>query len=338
MTLPDELAAGADAADRLPDWPPALDALRAAGVLAWPVAAEYGGAGRDAVDLLRGAEAVAARCLTTAFVLSQRDAAIRQLAKGPAHLRGRYLPGLARGELFLTVGLSQLTTSRLHLGPALRATPTTAGYRLDGDVPWVTGADRAAAVVVGATLRDAMQLLLVLPTDRPGVAVEPPLPLAALVGSRTSIVRCVGVEVEQSLVLAGPAERVLGSGGGGGLETSNLALGLATAATGFLEQEAVTRPDLLPVAGHFRTTGDAVRTRLHALATTPDPAATPAVRVDATRLALRATQAALLAAKGAGFVVPHPVQRWARQAHFFLVWSCPRPVADGVLTDLIKWD
>ena len=53
-----------------------------------------------------------------------------------------------------------------------------------------------------------------------------------------------------------------------------------------------------------------------------------------TRLALRATQAALLAAKGTGFVAPHPAQRWARQALFFLVWSCPRPVAEGVLGDL----
>ncbi|QEL13409.1 acyl-CoA dehydrogenase family protein [Limnoglobus roseus] len=335
LELQNQLTSGADAADRLPDWPPALEALRRAGLLAGPVAAEFGGRAFGPIELLHAAEDVAAHCLTTAFILSQRDAAIRQLAKGPPHLRERYLPGLASGDLFLTIGLSQLTTSRLHRGPALRATPTPGGYRLDGEAPWVTGADRADAVVVGATLPDDRQLLVVLPTDRPGVVVDSPMVLACLVGSRTSVVRCAGVEIEDSLVLAGPADRVLGAVGGGGLETSNLALGLSAAAVAFLEGEAKSRAELVPVAARLRSAADTARERLHALATTPDPDAVLRVRVDCTRLALRSTQLALLAAKGAGFVVPHPAQRWARQAHFFLVWSCPRPVAEGVLEDLL---
>ena len=121
--LAERLAAEADAADRFADWPAAMAALREAGVFAWPVATPHGGRGWGTVELLRGAEVIATRCLTTAFVLSQRDAAIRQLAKGPAHLQARYLPGLAAGESFVTVGLSQLTTSRLHHGPALRPPP-----------------------------------------------------------------------------------------------------------------------------------------------------------------------------------------------------------------------
>jgi hypothetical protein len=58
------------------------------------------------------------------------------------------------------------------------------------------------------------------------------------------------------------------------------------------------------------------------------------LRVECTRLVLRATQATLAVAKGAGFVVPHPSQRWVRQAQFFLVWSCPQPVAAALLDDL----
>ena len=54
-----------------------------------------------------------------------------------------------------------------------------------------------------------------------------------------------------------------------------------------------------------------------------------------TRLALQATQVALTVAKGAGFVAPHPAQRWARQALFFLVWSCPRPAAEGIIEHLL---
>jgi alkylation response protein AidB-like acyl-CoA dehydrogenase len=333
----DRLAAGADAADRSPDWPAASwDALRSAGVVAWSVPPEYGGAGLGPVELLRGSEAIASACLTTALILSQREAAVRHLLRGPADLKARYLPGLAAGTTFLTVGLSQLTTSRQHHGPALRATPAAdGGFVLDGDVPWVTGAGHAAAIVAGATLPDATQVLVVLPTDQVGVTVGPPMPLAALAGSRTCPVQCDGVAVGRELVLAGPSEHVVGKVGGGGLETSCLALGLASAAVAHLRHEAAVRTSLTPVAERFDASTAAARERLHSLATTLDSDAALALRVECTRLALRTAQAGLLAAKGTGFVVPHPAQRWARQALFFLVWSCPRPVADGVLADLL---
>jgi butyryl-CoA dehydrogenase len=189
-------------------------------------------------------------------------------------------------------------------------------------------------VIVGVTLPDGKQLLLVLTTDRTGVTVEPPLPLASLVGSRTTAIHCDGVLVENQLVLNGPAEHVLGLVEGGGLETSNLALGLSEAAVRSLEREADRRLELVSVSNRFRRSVDAARARLHKLAVTPDADAVMAIRVECTRLALRASQAALVAAKGTGFVEPQAAQRWARQALFFLVWSCPRPVAAGVLDEL----
>ena len=59
-----------------------------------------------------------------------------------------------------------------------------------------------------------------------------------------------------------------------------------------------------------------------------------ALRARANSLVLRATQAALTASKGSGFLRQHPAQRWARQALFFLVWSCPRPAAEATLAEL----
>lgn len=335
--LLNRLAAGAEAADRNPGWPAeSWSALRSSGVLGRAVPSEYGGTGFGPVDLLRNGESLAAACLTTAFILSQRDAAVRRLLAGPPRLKEQYLPRLATGEAFLTVGLSQLTTSRQHGGPALLATPARDGFRLDGDVPWVTGADQAEAIVTGASLADGTQVLVVLPTERPGVVVQRPMELAALYGSRTCAIRCDGVEAEAALVLAGPAEHVLGKMGGGGLETSALALGLAGAAVDYLRGESERRADLRDVADRFERGRIAARSRLHGLATVSTTAeAVLAVRVECTRLALRAAQAALVAAKGAGFVAPHPVQRWSRQALFFLVWSCPRPVSADLLADLV---
>lgn len=327
----------AEDADRLPDWPIASwQALRESGFLRGSVPKSFGGSGLGPGELLAGLEELAGCCLTTTFALSQREAAIRQLLKGPEHLKRRYLPGLAAGDLFLTVGLSQLTTSRQHQGPALRASALpSGGFLLDGEIPWVTGADQADAIVVGATLSDFRQILVLVPSELLAGMIDPPMELAALVGSRTSLIHCREVVIEPEFLLAGPAEHVLGKVGGGGLETSCLAIGLAGSAIEFLRREAEFRHELVSATELFQSKLLNVRQRLHDLATShTDADQTLALRMDCTKLALRATQAGLMAAKGAGFLIPHAAQRRARQALFFLVWSCPRPVATGVLTDL----
>ena len=58
------------------------------------------------------------------------------------------------------------------------------------------------------------------------------------------------------------------------------------------------------------------------------------VRAQANALVLRATQAYLTARRGSGFLRSEPAQRWARQALFFLVWSCPTPIAQAAIRDL----
>jgi len=154
------------------------------------------GKGSTASPRWKANEQLAAACLTTAFIFSQREAAVRWLVPANDEVRLRFLPALARGDRFVTVGLSQLTTSRQHRPPSLRARAVGGtAYRLDGDIPWVTGADRADGIVAGAVLEDGRQILLLLPSGPPGLEIAPPMRLAALTGSRTAQVRCDGVEV-----------------------------------------------------------------------------------------------------------------------------------------------
>jgi alkylation response protein AidB-like acyl-CoA dehydrogenase len=335
------LESNAVAADREPAWPSlSWAALRDAGVLGWSVPREHGGLDLPSADLLAGYERLAGACLTTCFILSQREAACRRLRdSGNEALCRDLLPALARGESFATVGLSQLTTSRQHTGPALTARLTDEALVLDGGIPWVTGAARADHLVVGAVLEDRRQVLAVLPRDLPGVSVGPPLELAALEGSLTAEVRCEGVRLPRRWLLAGPAEKVMvvGSRGGtGGLETSCLALGLAGAAVAYLQRESADRPDLADTVERLEAARRPLREEMFRLAGgvgAPDGAAH--LRAEANALVLRATQAALTAAKGHGFLRSHPAQRWARQALFFLVWSCPRPVAEATLASLL---
>lgn len=335
-TLP-ALAALADAADGDLQWPSASwRLLRTAGVLTWNVPEAFGGRGLGLTARLRGYEQLAGACLTVTFILSQREAAVRRIiSHARQEIQVAWLPRLARDKAFLTVGLSQLTTSRQHQGPALSAMPQGTNFILDGVIPWVTGADHADALVVGATLPDGLQILTLLPRRRAGVEVEAPMDLCALRGSQTTQVRCRGVHIESEHLLAGPAPQVLGAAAGG-LETSCLALGLAGAAVDHLLREAEGRAYLRPVAERFESARLGLRRRLYSLAEhAVAPADANEVRVQANTLALQATQALLTASKGSGFVRPHPAQRWARQALFFLVWSCPRPAAEGTLAHLM---
>src|SRR5438445_4071246 len=91
------LRSNANAADANSVWPEASwQALREAGVLRWCIPAAYGGDGLEGVPLLEGYEQLAEACLTTCFILSQRDAACRRLRDGEnEELRRRLLPLLA---------------------------------------------------------------------------------------------------------------------------------------------------------------------------------------------------------------------------------------------------
>jgi alkylation response protein AidB-like acyl-CoA dehydrogenase len=329
------LAANAAAADAEAAWPAASwDALRRAGVLGWSVPRRYGGAELDPPQLLAGYQRLAGACLTTCFLLSQRDAACRRLRdSGNEELCRQLLPPLAAGERFATVGLAQLTTSRQHVRPVLVADLEGGGVRLNGIMPWVTGAPRADHFVTGVALEDGRQLLLVVPGDAAGVSVAPPMELMALQGSLTAEVRCEDVYLDRRWILAGPAERVLAAGrGAGGLETSGLALGLAKAAVASLEGEADKRPEWRQRAAASAESFRVLQGQLERLAREgADPQAASNLRARVNALVLRVTQFALAAGKGSGFLRSHPAQRWARQALFFLVWSCPAPALDATL-------
>jgi alkylation response protein AidB-like acyl-CoA dehydrogenase len=331
-----QLAEHARQADEERTWPAASwKILQATGACGWTIPKSCGGSELPLVELLECYESLAGACLTSTFLLSQRDAAVRRLRDhGKVDLCRELFPGLAGGEHFTTVGLAQLTTSRQHGKPSIVARDQGDSFLIDGTIPWVTGAGRAEHIVIGAVLEDGKQILAVLPTDLPGVSIGKPLALMALEGSITAEVRCDQVHLPHKWLLAGPAERVLqgGKGGTGGLETSCLALGLAGAAIAQLRREAEFRPDLAADAERLDKSRLQLRQEMHQLAAGASLAVAPQLlRARVNTLVLQSTQATLTACKGTGFMRTHPAQRWARQAMFFLVWSCPWPVAAATI-------
>ncbi|MGB7327199.1 MAG: acyl-CoA dehydrogenase family protein [Rubripirellula sp.] len=325
------------------DWPgESLALCGLAGVYRWFLPQSSGGLGWSADDQTLGYLRLAEADFTTTFVITQYMGAIRRIMTSDNRaMIDRWIERLASAEQFSTVGVSHLTTSRRHLNqPALVATETESGFRLDGMSPWVTGAPHADVLVVGATLADGREILAAVPASTPGIVAGKGISLIALSASCTDQVKFDNVMIDRTWVLAGPIENVMsvGSGGStGGLQTTTLAVGVSRAATNFLTDEATRRPELRQVSTELTRELDQLQTALiHAgrgddASPTCDPSV---IRGDANRLVMRTTQAALVAAKGAGFTEGHLAGRLCQQALFFLVWSCPPPVSQSHLCEL----
>ncbi|MFM8474281.1 MAG: acyl-CoA dehydrogenase [Planctomycetaceae bacterium] len=340
--LPQELRKLA-AIDPPGSWPEAQwRHLIHAGAARWNIPRDFHGDGWTTPQLLNAYRDIARGSLVAAFLLTQRNAACQRIESSPnATARQQLLPALARAEFFATVGISHLTTSRQHLSvPSVLATSLGSGcYRLDGCIPWASGACHAQVLVTGGTLADGRQLLATVNTHATGVKIHPPTPLLGLSESCTGVVELHGVEVTSMDLLHGPVEKVMAvsGGGAGSFSTTAVALGAALGTLDQLAPEARQNSGLQrylePLeaeASHIN--GDLVAA---AEATSPPLNAHPdQLRHRANSLAIRAAQVWLAATKGAGYTLGHPAERAVRESLFFLVWSCPQTVLESHLQDL----
>lgn len=317
--------------------------LAEADVLQWVIPREYGGLEMTPVELTLGYERLAASCLITAFVLTQRNGACQRLAASENEsLRQELLPSLGRGERFATVGISHLTTSRQHLRtPAVQIDEAGDDLVLQGTIPWVTGAPFASDILTGGTFPDGRQALVFLPTSARGVSIEQPPNLLAMNASQTCSVGLDKVRLPRRLLVAGPEPGVMQSGARGGtgsLTTSALAIGRAASVIAPLCDQAAQRPELAESSQALVAEWNQLYADLHSTATAgvenrSTEHSSESIRQRANSLVLRASQAGLAASKGAGFVVGHPAERAVREAMFFLVWSCPQPVLSAQLRE-----
>ena len=347
MTFDDllqKLASTAGVVDQSESWPvEQFQWLAETDVLRWVIPSEFGGKPVTDVEFNKGYEQLAQACLTTCFSLTQRNGACQRLVGSENEtLKQELLPKLADGEIFATVGISHLTTSRQHLSqPAVAAELVNDQWILNGTIPWVTGSAAADFIVTGGTCTNGKQILIALPTNLAGVSIHPKAELMALTASETSSVDLDDVQVPAHYLMAGPVENVMSKGKGGGagsLTTSILALGLIKRSLTLLQREAQKRDELALITEAFEKETERLSKFIYTNSAESMPNNTdnsPAtIRHLSNSLALRITQAALTVTKGAGFSTCHPAELAVREAMFFLVWSCPQIVVNGVLSEL----
>ena len=344
-----QLSQEADSPESERLWPSrSLELCAQNGVFAWFIGKSHDGKGWSSRQITEGYLALSKACLKTAFIITQRTAATKRIENSANEpLKGSLLPDLAAGKTSTTVGISHLTTSRQHTQPAMQASLTDGGFLVNGFSPWVTGGAHADTIVMGATLEDKRQILFVAKPnqihDRAGdipatIEAASHQNLMALTGSHTGAVHVSNLFVPDSDIVNEPVENVIKAATGGmtgGLPTSTLAIGLASAAVQFIADEAKRRTDLQATASEFTKQLESATSQLFALSEGQLVCTHQELRQTANSLVLRATQAALVAAKGAGYVAGHRVERWCREAMFFLVWSCPQPVSQASLCELV---
>lgn len=326
-------------------WPTErLSCLREAGVFGWGMPAEFGGRVVQAAEQLEGYHDLARVCLTTAFILTQRDAACHRVSfSSNLELRQQLLPDHCAGRAMATVGISHLSTSRQHWSkPSVVAIRMADGFELTGEAPWVTGARAADLLVTGATLDSGDQILVAMPTRRSGVTISLPMKLLALNASETGTVILDRVAVSAKEVVCGPTPNVMKigpTGGTGSLTTTAVAIGAAARTLDQIQLEAASRPEMATTVEAFAGEHAALKMDLlQAANRNSEPsdlrAIAESLRQRANSFVARLAQAYLCCAKGAGFVSGHLAEQFVREAMFFQVWSCPPAVTIQTLNEL----
>jgi acyl-CoA dehydrogenase len=174
-------------------WQPAVDCwlsrwdadfsirLAKAGFVGLTIPVEYGGRGLGYLHrYVVTEEMLAAGAPVGAHWIADRQVAPALLTYGSEEQRRRLLPRIAEGRLYSAIGMSEHGAGSDLAAVATRATRSEDGWVLNGSKVWTSGAHEAHQVVVLARTspldpehRHAGFSQFIVPTDRPGVTIEP---------------------------------------------------------------------------------------------------------------------------------------------------------------------
>lgn len=316
----DVLEAASDGVEELPYPAPQMQALSASGLFAMAVPRDFGGMELPYRDQARIFAILAEGCLTTAFVFSQHHVFCAMVTAAEDNaLRKKLLPGLARAEIHGANGINFL-----HLPPErapMRARKVEGGWRYSGTLPWTTAAAHSDLLAAGAVNEDGLQMVCAVPMrNTAGVAIDPPMRLAALTASETTSVHFDEVFVPDASVLLGPATEILKTHLGPttfvatavtlGHARRSIRLASATKAPAIAARVDALRQDLHVFERDFEEALEA-----------QNRARVPPLRGRGNVLAMRAAYLALIACGGTGFREGGTSNRLYREAAFFSVWS-----------------
>ncbi|MFF4186370.1 acyl-CoA dehydrogenase family protein [Streptomyces sp. NPDC001691] len=166
---------------------------------------EYGGSGRGFLErYVVIEELLAAGAPVSAHWVSDRQAGPSILRHGTEEQRRSFLPRIAAGQCFFSIGMSEKSSGSDLASVATRAERTTSGWRLTGTKMWTGGAHVNDYAIVLARTDDAEDKhaglsQFIVDLRAPGVRVEP---IRLLSGEhRFNACHLDGVAVPDAMVL-----------------------------------------------------------------------------------------------------------------------------------------
>ena len=160
-----------------PDFSRALGARGWIG-MTWPK--RYGGHERSALErYVVMEELLAAGAPVAAHWIAERQSALLLMRLSPELLAPRIVPGIARGETYFCIGMSEPDSGSDLASVRTRAVRTDAGWVVNGRKVWTSGAHRAHYMIClvrtgsGGEQRHAGLSQLLIDMTSPGLTVRP---------------------------------------------------------------------------------------------------------------------------------------------------------------------
>jgi acyl-CoA dehydrogenase len=155
--------------------------LAARGWLGMTIPRRYGGHGRSHLDrYVVTEELLAAGAPVAAHWVADRQVGPSLMRYGTEEQRRRYLPGIARGEIFFAIGMSEPEAGSDLANVQTRAVKVAGGWELSGTKVWTSGAHHARACFVLARSerldpahRHAGLSQFIVELDSPGIDIRP---------------------------------------------------------------------------------------------------------------------------------------------------------------------
>ena len=151
------------------------------GWLGMTIPTEYGGHGRGALDrYVVTEELLAAGAPVAAHWVADRQIGPSLMRFGTEEQRTAFLPGIARGEIYFGIGMSEPDSGSDLASVRCRATRVDGGWSLSGTKVWTSGAHHAHAFFALVRTeapdeknRHAGLSQLLVELDRPGITIRP---------------------------------------------------------------------------------------------------------------------------------------------------------------------
>ena len=318
----------------------AFEALGQKGWLAPKLANDYGALALSNQKYQQFQSLIAQHSGALAFLQTQHQSAASLLASSENEpLKQTYLPKMVTGAQKVGVGFSQLRRRPVPL----KAEKTATGYRIDGIVPWVTGAGLFTHFISAATLPDGRAVFGLLPLkDQQSslcnslckLTVGRPMSLAGMSATNTVEVRLDNWQLAQDQVVAiKPTGWIEGRDRANPLSPIGLIFGCTQAAINELQVALAKRKIDHPASQQLALKLAWLRMDAKRVVALPEDAYMQKMALRGKAIALMNTcaEAAVVAASGAANTTHHPAQRIYKEA---LVFSVSGQTTQGAIATL----